>query len=128
MIWVLFLYRQAKAGGPPPLFKACGTRSRPGRSERKPDRSRRGAARAWVGEAKRSGSGGAFPVRTRPPTYLGASQDNLARDEDEEYDFGLDHTVDQAGEQLRVGQGQPARSPSEPNTELDEDAPLARTS
>lgn len=112
-----------------PRFKACGTRSRPGRSERKPDRSRHGAARAWVGEAKRrSGSGVAFPVRTRPPTYLGASQDNLARDEDEEYDFGLDHTVDQAGEQLRVGQGQPARSPSEPNTELDEDAPLARTS
>lgn len=45
-------------------------------------------------------------------TYLGAGQDNLARDEDEEYDFGLDHTVDQAGKQLRAGEGQPAHSRS----------------
>ena len=33
---------------------------------------------------------------------LRTSQDNLARDEDEEDDLGLDHTVDQTREQFRL--------------------------
>ena len=34
--------------------------------------------------------------------YLCTREDNLARDKDEQDDLGLDHTVDEAGEQLRV--------------------------
>lgn len=33
--------------------------------------------------------------------YLGASQHNFARDEDEKHDFGLNHAVDETREQLR---------------------------
>jgi hypothetical protein len=35
-------------------------------------------------------------------TYLGAGQDDFPQDEDEEYDFGLDHAVDQTEEELCV--------------------------
>lgn len=33
---------------------------------------------------------------------FGASEDDLATDEDQEHDLGLDHAVDEAGEQLRL--------------------------
>jgi hypothetical protein len=33
---------------------------------------------------------------------LGTSEDNLAADEDEEHDLGLDHAVDETGEQFRL--------------------------
>ena len=33
-------------------------------------------------------------------SHLGTSQDNLAAHEDQEYDLGLDHTIDQTREQL----------------------------
>ena len=33
---------------------------------------------------------------------LGTSQDNLAADEDQEHNLGLDHTIDQTREQLRL--------------------------
>jgi len=33
---------------------------------------------------------------------LGASQDNLAADEDQEHNLGLDHTIDETREQLRL--------------------------
>jgi len=33
---------------------------------------------------------------------LRAGEDDLAADEDQEHDLGLDHAVDQTGEQLRL--------------------------
>ena len=35
-------------------------------------------------------------------SHFGAGQDNLAAYEDEEYDFRLDHAIDEAREQLRL--------------------------
>ena len=39
---------------------------------------------------------------------LGAREDNLARDENEEHDLGLHHAVNQAGKELRVSCGRHA--------------------
>jgi hypothetical protein len=38
---------------------------------------------------------------------LRPGDDDLARDEDQEHDLGLDHTVDETGEQLRSCQARP---------------------
>ena len=36
-------------------------------------------------------------------TYFSSGEDDLTRDEDEKNDLGLDHSIDQSREQLRLG-------------------------
>ena len=57
-------------------------------------------------------------LRREKDNYLRTREHNLARDEDEEHDFRLDHTVDQTREELstastsrRVPQQRKRRSP-----------------
>jgi hypothetical protein len=52
--------------------------------------------RAYV----RATTAATYKTERKEDTYLGARQHDLARHEDQKYDFGLDHAVDETREEL----------------------------